>query len=142
MMSTLLLMKLFEGAPSRYDRGIRLLTRGRLDSLYDRLTANVEKGNRVLDIGCGTGALALRAAKKGAAVKAMDIDPGMLEVARVKAKNVQAKVASSMPEAQRYLGLILSESFPGNGVRIKYVIEYTRRTNPALLAFRPLTIVK
>jgi len=57
-----------------------------LDNLYDRLIAHVRKGDWVLDIGCGTGALTLRAAKKGARVKAIDINPGMLEVARAKAE--------------------------------------------------------
>ncbi len=85
-MSTLLLMKLFETTPSRYDKGIRLLTGGQLDDLYDRLIAQVKEGDRVLDIGCGTGALTLRAAKKGAHVKAIDINPGMLDVARSKAE--------------------------------------------------------
>jgi ubiquinone/menaquinone biosynthesis C-methylase UbiE len=86
-MSTLLLMKLFEATPSRYDKGIRLLTGGQLDNLYDRLIAHVREGDRVLDIGCGTGALAFRAAKRRAEVKAIDINPGMLEVARAKAKD-------------------------------------------------------
>jgi demethylmenaquinone methyltransferase/2-methoxy-6-polyprenyl-1,4-benzoquinol methylase len=86
-MSTLLLMKLFEASPERYDKGIRLLTGGQLDNLYDRLIEHVKEGDRVLDIGCGTGALALRAAKKGAKVKAIDINPGMLDVAEAKAKD-------------------------------------------------------
>ena len=86
-MSTLLLMKLFEATPGRYDKGIRLLTGGQLDNLYDRLIAHIRGGDRVLDIGCGTGALAFRAAKRGAEVKAIDINPGMLEVARAKAKD-------------------------------------------------------
>ena len=81
-MSTLLLMKLFEAAPGRYEKGIRLLTGGQLDDLYDRLIERIEEGNRALDIGCGTGALAIRAAKRGANVKAIDINPGMLDVAR------------------------------------------------------------
>ena len=85
-MSTLLLMKLFEATPSRYDKGIRLLTGGQLDNLYDRLIAHVKEGDRVLDIGCGTGALTLRAAKKEAGVKAIDINQGMLDVARAKAE--------------------------------------------------------
>ena len=83
-MSTLLLMKLFEATPSRYDKGISLLTGGQLDNLYDRLIEHIKEGDRVLDIGCGTGALTLRAAKKGAGVKAIDINPGMLDVARAK----------------------------------------------------------
>jgi ubiquinone/menaquinone biosynthesis C-methylase UbiE len=87
-MSTLLLMKLFEAKPDRYDKGINLLTGGQLDDLYDRLIAHIKEGDRVLDIGCGTGALTLRAAKKGTHVKAIDINPGMLEVARAKAEDV------------------------------------------------------
>ena len=86
-MSTLLLMKLFEAIPSRYDKGIRLLTRGQLDSLYDRLIAHIKEGDRVLDVGCGTGALALRAAQKGARVKAIDINARMLEEAESKARD-------------------------------------------------------
>ena len=81
-MSTYILMKILESAPSRYDRGIRILTLGRLDRAYDRLTSHVNKGQRVLDIGCGTGALTIRAALKGAAVKGFDVNPQMLEIAQ------------------------------------------------------------
>jgi demethylmenaquinone methyltransferase/2-methoxy-6-polyprenyl-1,4-benzoquinol methylase len=86
-MSTLLLMKLFERTPGQYDKGIRMLTGGHLDALYDGLVSRLKEGDRVLDIGCGTGALSLRAAKQGAKVKAIDINPGMLEAAREKAKH-------------------------------------------------------
>jgi len=79
-------MKLFESAPSRYDRGIRLLTGRRLDKAYERLTSLIKKGERVLDIGCGTGALSLRAAKRGAVVKGIDINSRMLEIAQIRAK--------------------------------------------------------
>jgi ubiquinone/menaquinone biosynthesis C-methylase UbiE len=85
-MSTLLLMKLFEAAPGRYDKGIRLLTGRELGDLYERLTAHIEEGDKVLDIGCGTGALTMSAAKRGAIIKAIDINPGMLDIARLKAE--------------------------------------------------------
>ena len=62
------------------------MTGGQLDTLYDQLIAYVKEGDRALDLGCGTGTLALRAAKKGAEVKAIDINPGMLEVAKEKAE--------------------------------------------------------
>jgi len=88
-MSTYVLMKILESAPSRYDKGIRFLTCGRLDSIYDRLTAHIHQGQQVLDIGCGTGALSLRAARKGANIKAIDINPQMLEIARQQPDDAQ-----------------------------------------------------
>ncbi|MFQ5679037.1 MAG: corrinoid protein-associated methyltransferase CpaM [Gemmatimonadota bacterium] len=84
-MSTYILMRILESAPRRYDRGIRLLTLGRLEGAYDRLASHVQDGQRVLDIGCGTGALALRAARRGARVKGIDRNPEMLEIARERA---------------------------------------------------------
>ncbi len=87
-------MKLLEGAPSRYDRGIHILTLGRLERVYDRLTSHIEGGQRVLDLGCGTGALTLRAALKGAQVKGIDINPQMLDIAW--GRIVEADLASKV----------------------------------------------
>jgi len=81
-------MKILESVPYRYDWGIRILTFGRLDEAYDRLTSLVKKGQRVLDIGCGTGTLTLRAARKDAEVKGIDVNPHMLEVAQKRAAEV------------------------------------------------------
>jgi demethylmenaquinone methyltransferase/2-methoxy-6-polyprenyl-1,4-benzoquinol methylase len=86
-------MKLLESAPSRYDRGIRILTLGGLDEAYDRLTAHIRRGHRVLDIGCGTGALTLRAAQKGAKLKGIDINSQMLEIAKKRA--IEANLAEN-----------------------------------------------
>ncbi|MFQ5709711.1 MAG: corrinoid protein-associated methyltransferase CpaM, partial [bacterium] len=89
-MSTYILMKILESAPERYDRGISILTLGRLDTVYENLASHIKKGQRVLDIGCGTGAMSLRAAQKGAVVKGIDINAQMLEIAqrRAQEKNV------------------------------------------------------
>ena len=81
-------MKILESVPSRYDRGIRILTLGKLDKVYDRLTSCIVKEQIVLDIGCGTGALTLRAARKGARVKAIDVNPQMLEIAEKRAEKM------------------------------------------------------
>ncbi len=93
-MSTYVLMKILESAPCRYDRGIRILTFGRLDKVYDRLTSHIKRGQRVLDIGCGTGALTLRAAKRGAEVKGIDINSRMLEIA--KKRSVEANLEQNI----------------------------------------------
>ena len=85
-MSTYVLMRILESAPRRYDLGMRLLTLGSIGRAYDRLASHVEGGDEVLDVGCGTGALALRAARRGAWVKAIDVDPRMLEAARDRAR--------------------------------------------------------
>jgi demethylmenaquinone methyltransferase/2-methoxy-6-polyprenyl-1,4-benzoquinol methylase len=74
-------MRILESAPHRYDLGIRLLTLGRVGRAYDRLVSHVHEGQRVLDLGCGPGALSQRAALRGARVKAIDINPEMLEIA-------------------------------------------------------------
>jgi ubiquinone/menaquinone biosynthesis C-methylase UbiE len=87
-MSTYVLMKILESAPMRYDRGIRILTLGRVDRAYDRLTSHIKKGDNVLDIGCGTGALSFRAAKIGAKVTGIDVNPQMLEIAKRRAKDL------------------------------------------------------
>lgn len=89
-MSTFILMKILESVPSRYDQGIYILTLGKLNKVYDRLTSYIKKEQKVLDLGCGTGALTLRAAQKGAKVKGIDINPQMLEIAqkRVIKKNL------------------------------------------------------
>ncbi len=80
-MSTYVLMRILESAPRRYELGLRLLTFGRLDRAYDRLASHVDSGQRVLDIGCGTGALTRRAARRGARVKGIDISAEMLAIA-------------------------------------------------------------
>ncbi len=87
-------MKILESAPSRYDVGIHILTFGRLHSVYDRLTSHIQKGWKVLDIGCGTGALTIRAAGKGAVVKGIDVNPQMLEIAegRRQDANLEGKI--------------------------------------------------
>jgi demethylmenaquinone methyltransferase/2-methoxy-6-polyprenyl-1,4-benzoquinol methylase len=81
-------MKILESAPNRYDQGIRWLTGGRLGEVYDRLAGRIQPGQKVLDIGCGTGSLSIRAALKGARVKGMDINPQMLDLARKKSTSL------------------------------------------------------
>jgi ubiquinone/menaquinone biosynthesis C-methylase UbiE len=71
-------MKVLETAPERYDRGMQLLTLGRLEQVQRDIAARLSPGDRVLDVGCGTGALTELLARKGCQVTGIDIAPPML----------------------------------------------------------------
>jgi ubiquinone/menaquinone biosynthesis C-methylase UbiE len=88
-LSTYILMKILESAPRRYDKGIRILTFGRLGRAYDRLASHIERGYKVIDLGCGTGEFTLRAAEKGATVKGIDVNSQMLEIAQNRARDLR-----------------------------------------------------
>jgi demethylmenaquinone methyltransferase/2-methoxy-6-polyprenyl-1,4-benzoquinol methylase len=84
-MSSAVYMKVLESTPERYDRGMRILTRGRVEALYEMIAERVAApGRRILDVGCGTGGVSLACAARGAQVTAIDINAGMVEVARAK----------------------------------------------------------
>ena len=84
-MSSFIYMKILESQPERYDKGITLLSLGAADRgrrwLIDEC---VRPGLRVLEIGCGTGALTVLAAQKGAEIVAFDVSGPMLGMARRK----------------------------------------------------------
>ncbi len=74
-------MKVLESAPERYDWGMRLLTAGRLERMHCDIARRLDAGDRVLDLGCGTGALAVLLAREGTQVVGIDISPSMLHIA-------------------------------------------------------------
>lgn len=88
-MSSFVYMKILESQPRRYDRGIALLSFGRSRKVKERLVAeNVRPGDHVLDIGCGTGTVAILAARAGARVTGFDVSAPMLTVAREKIESL------------------------------------------------------
>ncbi len=88
-MSTFVWMRILESAPDRYDAGMRLLTAGGIAAVHRRIAEQVAApGRRVLDVGCGTGGVALACAARGSAVVGVDPHAGMLGVARRKARGV------------------------------------------------------
>ncbi len=79
-------MKLLESAPWRYDQGIKVLTLG-VDANLKQWIADeyVSSSDYVLDIGSGTGTLALLCGRKGAQVIGIDVSPAMIALAQAKA---------------------------------------------------------
>lgn len=89
-MSSFVFMKLLETRASRYDRGMRLLTFGRIAGLYRTIAGQIPPGSEVLEIGCGTGGLTAELARRGCRVTAIDRSPQMLAIA-------EAKLATANP---------------------------------------------
>jgi ubiquinone/menaquinone biosynthesis C-methylase UbiE len=91
-MSSLALMRLLESAPGRYDAGMRALTFGKVDAIRQALAeaAVPLPGARVLEIGCGTGAVTEKLIARGARVTAVDQNPEMVERARTRLTHAPA----------------------------------------------------
>jgi magnesium-protoporphyrin O-methyltransferase len=71
--------------------GIGATVRAGRDQMRANLIARVPEslaGKRILDAGCGTGALALELAKKGASVVAIDLSPNLIELAKERISSV------------------------------------------------------
>jgi len=75
-------MKILESRPERYDIGMGLLTLGSLSKIKRQIADHTNPGNRVLDLGCGTGTLAQMCIERGAQVTGVDANSGMLDVAK------------------------------------------------------------
>jgi ubiquinone/menaquinone biosynthesis C-methylase UbiE len=78
-------MKWLETSAGDYDRGIQILTLGRIGAIKRAIAEkHVRPGDRVLEIGCGTGTLAVMMARRGAEVVGIDVSPAMLAEAEKK----------------------------------------------------------
>lgn len=76
-------MKSLEKKAEKYDKGIKILTLGKLPKIKQYIAENyVKSGEKLLDIGMGTGTFTILCAKKGVEVTGIDYSEKMLEVAR------------------------------------------------------------
>lgn len=102
-----------------YDRVVAMTTRERTfkRALLDQ--AGIEPGQNVLDVGCGTGTLAIAAQQQrpGVQVAGLDADPAVLAIAARKARDAGADIAfdlgrsSSLPYADERFDRVLSSLF-------------------------------
>ena len=82
------------GSLDRYDAAIALMTREKRWRSDLLRFAEPRPGERIVDIGCGTGtfAIALKQAAPQSIVLAVDPDPAVLEIARAKAEVADAEI--------------------------------------------------
>ncbi|MDP6980817.1 MAG: class I SAM-dependent methyltransferase [Myxococcota bacterium] len=138
-MSSLALMRWLEGSPERYDAGMRFITFGNVTRLHDAVAnaAVTRPGDRVLEIGCGTGTVTWLLLGRGAKVTAIDQSPDMLEQAKQRIGDVSDASATfieqtaaeidGLPEASFdavVLSLCLSDMSPSERA---YVLREARR---------------
>ncbi|MBC8512443.1 MAG: class I SAM-dependent methyltransferase [Dehalococcoidia bacterium] len=84
-MASYVFMKVLESSARRYDAGINMLSLGQSEEVKREIVKNyITVGDKVLEIGCGTGTLAVLCAEKSALVTGFDVSLGMLDIARKK----------------------------------------------------------
>jgi ubiquinone/menaquinone biosynthesis C-methylase UbiE len=104
---------------ARYDLLAWFFTRGREGAFRERLLelAGIQRGQSVLDIGCGTGTLAIAATTRvGSTGSVVGIDPSPQMIARATRKAARAgaratfqrAVAEQLPFPDAHLDLVLS----------------------------------
>ncbi len=102
-------MKILESRPERYDRGINWLSLGQSLVIKNKIVENhVKPGVNALEIGVGTGTLALLMAKKGAHVTGFDVSADMLKVARKKIETAEMEKNIDLVE----MGVAGMDRFP------------------------------
>lgn len=92
-----------------YDRWIELITFGRARAVRRSVLGHVSPGERLLDVGCGTGTLAIEAARAGARVVGIDRSATMLAIARDKAAT--AGVAIDWRQSDAAFPALAAEQF-------------------------------
>jgi len=113
-MASYVFMKILESAPTRYDRGIEILSLRENKRIQRDIADNyINKGDKVLEIGCGTGSLAISCAEKGASVVGIDLSSRMLAMAnrKVREHNLNEEVQYQELSATEIGKVFSDESF-------------------------------
>jgi demethylmenaquinone methyltransferase/2-methoxy-6-polyprenyl-1,4-benzoquinol methylase len=110
--------RLFGTIADRYDFITGFLSYGQDRRWKRRLIreAGLSHGQRVVDLACGTGDIALQAAAMGATVIGLDITPRMVELARAKAK--RARHEGMWPLPVFLVGDMTALPFPDRSVHV------------------------
>ncbi|MBW2085301.1 MAG: class I SAM-dependent methyltransferase [Deltaproteobacteria bacterium] len=102
-------MKILETRPQSYDRRMDEISRARVREMKQAVAHEIQPGARVLEIGCGTGELAVVLVKRGAIVEGFDLSPGMVEEAR---KRIEAESLQDLVNVYQ-MGVDGMDSLPG-----------------------------
>lgn len=130
-----ILMKIFEESPRKFDRWMQLLTLGRIRQIRGEILAEALPGTRFLEIGCGTGALAALIADRGADVIGIDTSEKMISTAREKFRQADSP---GRAEARQLHGLLVEDAFnEGEFDRIVSVLALSEMTDDEIDCLLP-----
>lgn len=91
-MLTVVLMRVFEAQPSRYDRDMNLLTMGEHSRIHGAIVAKAPSEGKICEIGCGAGALLVRLASGRRRLVALDKSEEMVEFARNRVAGLEGRI--------------------------------------------------
>ncbi|MEQ1718174.1 MAG: magnesium protoporphyrin IX methyltransferase [Hyphomicrobium sp.] len=131
----------WNGTPSTTSYIIRRTVRAGRDQMRANILAWLPddmRGRRLLDAGCGTGALAVEAAKRGADVTAIDLSPALVELARDRSNEAlrAANLGSKAGRIDFHVGDMLDPALGHfhHVVAMDSLIHYTHADVTAMLA--------
>lgn len=84
--------RIWDGRAESYARTFARLRARTVPALLDAAAAG--RGTRLLDVGCGSGSVAVAAVGRGAVVRAVDAEPGMVAATRRAAPGVEVRTGS------------------------------------------------
>jgi len=129
----------FDSIAASYDDQWTCTTAGVLqrEAVWRRVDPLIERGHRVLDLGCGTGEDAVHFARLGASVLALDISSGMVARAREKGANAHVMRAEDVGKMQGAFGPISFDFILANFGVLNCVRDLSRLREPLSRLVRP-----
>ncbi|MFI9037867.1 class I SAM-dependent methyltransferase [Streptomyces sp. NPDC053726] len=121
--------RIWDGRAESYARTFARLCAHAVPALLDG--AGVGPGTRVLDVGCGSGSVTAAAVGRGAVVRAVDADPGMVELTRraVPGADVRCGVLPQLPYRDGEFDAVVAN----------FVLNHVGRPLDALAELRRIT---
>ncbi|MFJ3533097.1 class I SAM-dependent methyltransferase [Streptomyces sp. NPDC090132] len=121
--------RIWDGRAESYARTFARLCARTVPALLD--AAAVGSGTRLLDVGCGSGTVTVAAAGRGAVVRAVDAEPGMVAITRKAAPGVEVR-NGSLPQLPYPDGEF-------DAVVANFVLNHVGRPLDALVELRRIT---
>ncbi|MER6120314.1 class I SAM-dependent methyltransferase [Streptomyces sp. A0642] len=121
--------RIWDGRAGSYARTFARLCAHTVPALLD--AASTAAGTRLLDVGCGSGSVTVAAAGRGALVRAVDAEPGMVAATRRAAPGVDVRIGA-LPQLPYQDGEF-------DAVVANFVLNHVGRPLDALVELRRVT---